>query len=157
MVLPRAGYPSDHPNPPLTPFPGLLQKLRKEQPARRAPCMIYIYFYIYIYNCSHFIVLYPLFTVDQTQALNNCKERPLGWGECRKTMGSKGKSLRSSQRKTGKGPPMGGVWKLQHQKRTGKLQVGKWRAWEKKELKCLYNSRTQKVPHLTFYGHYGVV
>lgn len=36
--------------------------------------------YIYIYNCSHFIVLYPLFTVDLTQALNNCRERP-GGGE----------------------------------------------------------------------------
>ena len=118
---------------------------------------IYIFICIYIYNCSHFIVLYPLFTVDQTQALNNCRERPLGWGECRKTMGSKGKRLRSSQRKTGEGPPMGGVWKLQHQKRSGKLQVGKWRAREKKELKCLYNSRTQEVPHLTFYGHYGDV
>lgn len=30
--------------------------------------------YIFIYTCSDFIVLYPLFTVDLTQALNNCRE-----------------------------------------------------------------------------------
>ena len=39
-------------------------------------------------------------------------------------MGSKGKSIRSSQRKTGKGPPMGGVWKLQHQKKNREITGG---------------------------------
>lgn len=67
---PKAWVTPRSPKHTLHPFQGLYQKLRKEPPTHRAPCMIYIY----IYNCSHFIVLNSLFTVDLTQALNNCRD-----------------------------------------------------------------------------------
>lgn len=53
-------------------FLRVLPNSQKKTSTHRALCMIYIY----IYNRSQFIVLYPLFTVDLTQALNNCGRRP---------------------------------------------------------------------------------
>lgn len=115
----RPGQAPNHPHPPPpTFFPRALPNAQQGTTARRAPCMIYIY----IYNCSLFIVLYPLFTVDLTQALNNCRERPGGRGQCRRTWGPKGKRLGSREREEGKGPSEGGVWRPQCQRRDGQLE-----------------------------------
>lgn len=76
--------------------------------------------YIYIYNCSHFIVLNSLFTVDLTQALNNCRETT-GVRKCRKTWGPEVKK-QIQQEKKGEGPSVGGVWRLQHQKKKGRSE-----------------------------------
>lgn len=90
----------ESPKPILQPFLRVLPKPQKKRSTHRALCMTQIY----IYNHSDFIVLYPLFTVDLTQALNNRRGRPLGRRKSRKTWAPNWKRHRSSGREKGRIP-----------------------------------------------------
>lgn len=72
--LPKAWVTPGSPKSTLHPLPRALPKVQKG--TTRTQGSVYD-IYLYIYNCSHFIVLNSLFTVDLTRALNNCRERPL--------------------------------------------------------------------------------